>query len=89
VRILAHHFEREGAMSHILEGYDTEHDTAKGINKCPRVLQNWRQQGIGPPFIKVGKTVYYERASVIAWLKSQQTEPVRNRAHRASVRATA
>lgn len=66
-------------MLNLLEGYDTEHDTAAGINKCLRVLKNWRQQGIGPPYIRVGKTIYYERAAVLAWIRDQQVEPVRNR----------
>jgi hypothetical protein len=66
-------------MPPILEGYLSEPETAEAIHKTPRTLQSWRQQGIGPAYIKVGKTIYYERSALLAWLKAQQTEPVRNR----------
>ncbi|HCK84703.1 MAG TPA: DNA-binding protein [Hyphomonadaceae bacterium] len=30
-------------------------------------LRNWRSQRIGPTYQKVGKTVLYRRAALIAW----------------------
>jgi hypothetical protein len=77
--ILAQHFEREDSMPPILEGYLSEQETAAAIHKTPRTLQSWRQQGVGPAYIKIGKTVFYEHAALLIWLKALQTQPVRNR----------
>lgn len=32
---------------------------------------DWRSKGRGPKFLKVGRTVYYPREDVLAWLKSR------------------
>jgi hypothetical protein len=66
-------------MPPILEGYLSEQETAAAIHKTARTLQSWRQQGIGPAYVKIGKTVYYERGALVAWLKDQQKAPVRAR----------
>jgi Helix-turn-helix domain len=66
-------------MSPILEGYLTEQESADALHKTPRTLQSWRQQGIGPAYVKIGKTVFYERSALLAWVKAQQHEPVRGR----------
>jgi hypothetical protein len=66
-------------MSPLLENHLPEEEAAAGIGKTPRTLQSWRQQGIGPPYVKIGKTVYYERSALLGWLKAQQVVPVRLR----------
>jgi hypothetical protein len=66
-------------MSPLLENHLHEEDAAVGIGKTPRTMQSWRPQGIGPPYVKIGKTVYYERAALLGWLKDQQVVPVRSR----------
>jgi hypothetical protein len=66
-------------VSPILENHLPETEAASGIGKTTRTLQSWRQQGIGPPYVKIGKTVYYERSALLAWLKGQQVMPVRSR----------
>jgi hypothetical protein len=76
-------------MSPILEDYLPEDETASQLNKTPRTLQNWRQQGIGPPYTVVGKTIYYERSKLLSWLRDQQRQPVRTRSHRSNARAVA
>jgi predicted DNA-binding transcriptional regulator AlpA len=34
-------------------------------------LKNWRSQGEGPPYVKVGRFVRYEPGSLAAWVKKQ------------------
>ncbi len=58
--------------AHLLEGYDTEAECARGINKSPRTLQRWHRLGIGPPRTLIGKTIAYRRDGVRDWLRSQE-----------------
>ncbi len=37
-------------------------------------LERWRTNGGGPPFIKVGHRVCYDRADLEAWLRAQRRE---------------
>lgn len=41
------------------------------IEKSQAVLANWRYLGIGPKFIKMGKSVRYRVSDVEAWLDQQ------------------
>jgi hypothetical protein len=36
-----------------LPGYKPEIDTAHALGVAVRTLRKWRQQGVGPPFVKV------------------------------------
>ena len=58
--------------AHLIEGYDTEAECARGINKSPRTLQRWHRLGIGPPRTLIGKTIAYRRAGVRDWLRSHE-----------------
>ena len=58
--------------AHLLEGYDTEAECARGINKSPRTLQRWHRLGIGPPRTLIGKTVAYRRDGVRDWLLARE-----------------
>ena len=35
-------------------------------------VQKWRMQGIGPPYVKLGKSVRYLPEDVESWLKTKQ-----------------
>ncbi len=37
----------------------------------PGTLRNWRSQGRGPPYLKVGRQVLYPRNSLEAWERSR------------------
>lgn len=39
---------------------------ARGI--CARTVQRERAQRVGPPFIKLGRKIYYRPAAIEAWL---------------------
>lgn len=43
------------------------HKAAGAIGAVEGTLANWRTQGTGPKFIKVGRRVYYDPADICAW----------------------
>jgi predicted DNA-binding transcriptional regulator AlpA len=67
-----------------LEGYIREADLAKQLNRSVRTLQRLTARRLGPPRIKIGRSVFYRIESVRAWL-AQQEQP---RKPAASVRSS-
>jgi hypothetical protein len=67
-------------MSKLLEDYLTEVEMAAELGKAVRTLQLWRAQRKGPPWTQNGREVLYHRDSGRAWLRSQEHQPVRERA---------
>jgi len=54
----------------------TETDYAAQRGLSLRSVQRERAMRVGPPFIKVGRKVYYRPAAIEAWLLSQeQSQP--------------
>lgn len=49
-----------------------EEQLAPQLGKSPKTLRNWRVMGFGPPFLKVGKAVMYDRRDVDDWLRAQR-----------------
>lgn len=47
---------------------DTD-ETAKYLGFSPRTLRDWRSLGEGPPYIKFGNRVRYDRRKVDRWLE--------------------
>jgi len=67
-----------------LERHHTEKELARQLKEktgfgCERTLRKWREQRIGPPWIKFGKVILYPDDGFEAWLKSQVQQPVRSR----------
>lgn len=58
----------------VLEGYIREADLAKQLNRSVRTLQRLAARRLGPPRIKISRSVFYKVESVRAWLE-QQEEP--------------
>lgn len=53
-------------------------DEAAGyIQHSARTLIRWRNDRIGPPFIKCGRKVLYRRRSLDNWLEQRERVPVR------------
>lgn len=50
---------------------NTEKEEAARLNLSARTLQQWRVQGVGPAFIKLGRAVRYDPAVVDAWLATR------------------
>ncbi len=46
--------------------------TAGYLGVSPSSLNQWRSNGSGPPFIKVGTLVRYSREDVDSWLASRR-----------------
>jgi predicted DNA-binding transcriptional regulator AlpA len=40
-----------------------------------QTLRNWRHKGIGPPYVKIGRSVRYDRAEFIAFLEKRKITP--------------
>ncbi|MBQ2262879.1 MAG: helix-turn-helix domain-containing protein [Loktanella sp.] len=55
----------------------TKVEAAALLRVSPRTLSRWQAEGMGPPRIKCGKQVLYDRANLIKWFVSHQTTPPR------------
>ncbi len=53
----------------------TEDEAAAFTCFSPRTFQAWRQQGVGPPFIRFRRSIRYSRAALVDWMKTQTCEP--------------
>lgn len=62
-----------------IPGYRTDAEQAQRINRTTRTLASWRKRGIGPRWVKLGKTVLYPEDGDIDWLKANEQQPVRER----------
>lgn len=49
----------------------TERDAAAELGVAPKTLRNWRYDGFGPRYIKVGRSVRYDTAELDRWCKSR------------------
>ena len=50
----------------------TEKDVASLICITPRALQNWRLRGGGPEYIKIGRSVRYQRSDVMQFIDERK-----------------
>ena len=53
----------------------TQEQAGAFLHKSSRVLRYWRTAGIGPAYVKLGKTVLYERDELIAYVRSHTVRP--------------
>ncbi len=49
-----------------------ENQAAERLGLKVKTLQAWRQQGKGPAFIKLGRSVRYNHADLVAFLESNR-----------------
>jgi predicted DNA-binding transcriptional regulator AlpA len=62
---------------------DPLHDgktVAARFNITLGVLYNWRWQGRGPKYVKIGRACYYRESAIREWLKAQEKIPVPKKA---------
>ncbi len=52
--------------------YLTTAQAAEALSLSKSTLDNWRSQGRGPSYIKVGGAVRYRIADIESWVESQQ-----------------
>jgi len=50
----------------------TPSDVALSLGLRPKTLANWRTALHGPPFLKIGARVLYERTKLEAWAQAQE-----------------
>ena len=50
-------------------------ETAKELRLGIATLHRWRKAGKGPPFIEMGRKVYYRRIDLENWIQQQQRQP--------------
>jgi excisionase family DNA binding protein len=50
----------------------TQQQLADELQVSLRTLERWRQQGIGPAFIQVGRSPRYRRSDINTWLDQQR-----------------
>ena len=50
----------------------TEKDVAGLICITPRALQNWRLRGGGPEYVKIGRSVRYQRSDVMKFIEERK-----------------
>ena len=62
-----------------LQSLITEADYAAQRGVSLRTVQRERAQRMGPPFIKLGRTIYYRPAAIEAWLLAQEQHQPRAR----------
>lgn len=56
--------------------FGTTRDLAELVQKPESSVRHWRQQGTGPAYFRLGKSVRYRREDVESWIAEQiQREP--------------
>jgi hypothetical protein len=55
--------------------YQSDIEAANFLNHKPQTLRNWRSKHVGPPYIKLGRSVRYKTADLIAWMDQHRVDP--------------
>jgi hypothetical protein len=63
-----------------IPGHLSEFETAEEFGVAIRTLRKWRQLRVGPPWIAVGRRIFYSDASRCAWLQAREIQPIREAA---------
>lgn len=50
----------------------TEKEAAELICYTQRALQNWRLRGGGPKYVKIGRSVRYQRSDVLEFIEERK-----------------
>jgi hypothetical protein len=51
-----------------------EADFAAQIDQSVHTLRTWRSRGYGPPFVKIGKKIFYREGAWL-WVLAQERDP--------------
>jgi hypothetical protein len=57
--------------------YLNDVEAAKIADLSPQTLRNWRLQGRGPAYVKLGRAVRYSLNDLISWLEGRRVNPYR------------
>ena len=65
--------ENTATSSPLLADYDHESALADTLNVTVSTLRTWASRREGPPGrVKIGRSVYYRRSAVQAWLRDRE-----------------
>ena len=42
---------------------------ADEVGVTDRTTREWRERGIGPDYMKIGKSIFYRRSAIAAWIE--------------------
>jgi len=66
-------------LSSLLDGYLSEDEFCAELKIVVRTARSWRQRGAGPPFVSIGRNIFYPKKDFREWLARRVTQPVRSR----------
>jgi hypothetical protein len=55
-----------------LADYQSEDELAEDLDRSPRTLARWRAARIGPPYVVIGRRIFYRRAAIAQWLLKRE-----------------
>jgi len=58
--------------SAITPAFLTQAEAARLLGVPARTLESWRLERTGPPWLKLGRHVKYDREEILAWAKEQR-----------------
>lgn len=61
-----------------VRGHYTTEEVCRLLNVSNRTLTRWHALRVGPPRIKVGNQIFYRKDAVEAWLRANETGPLRS-----------
>jgi len=64
------------------DGLLTEAQAADYLKLSIRTLQAWRIRGVGPAFVRAGRSVRYRRYDLLVWIKQQTVQSAQSMAAR-------
>ena len=59
----------------VLDGYLSRSEAARELRVGIRTLDRWRANRAGPPFVRVGRRLYYPVAGIREWLADREQRP--------------
>jgi len=45
------------------------------LHKPVATLTDWRYRGYGPEYVRMGRSIYYRRSSLMRWIEAQTVQP--------------
>ena len=52
----------------------TREELAKMLKLSVRTLEKWKERSYGPPFYRMGKSVYYPHDELMTWLEQKKAQ---------------
>jgi len=61
----------------MIEHLMSDEELSKTLGYSRKTLETWRSRRIGPPWIKTGRRIFYDRRKVEAWLEARVCDPAK------------